>query len=245
MRIGAMQPYFFPYLGYYDLINRTDRWVVFDVVKYVPKSWMNRNRILHPTQGWQYVTVPVDKHASGGLIKDARLVDKASSRTKILGQIEHYRHGRAPFFSEVRTLVEQSFDETQSDLLRDLNVSALRVVCRYLGVSFDPVVLSTCGIKLGPIAHAGAWALEITAAMGAQEYLNPPGGREIFIEREFEQRGIGLRFTELVDFRYATGAYAFVERLSILDVLMWNAPEAVKGYLDGLISAQPLQRLRS
>lgn len=229
-----MQPYFFPYVGYYDLINRTDRWVVFDVVKYTPKSWMNRNRILHPSDGWQYITVPVDKHQEDGAIKDVLLVDKAAARSKVLGQLEHYRRGRAPFFSTVRDIAARVFDETGTNKLRDLNVASLRVVCEYLNIPFDAYVLSEAEIVLPEISHPGQWALEISDALGADSYLNPPGGRDIFRPHEWAERGIELEFTELLDFRYACGTYEFVERLSIVDVLMWNSPETVKAYLDDL-----------
>ncbi len=231
MKLGIMQPYFFPYLGHYDLINRTDRWVVFDVVKYKPKSWMNRNRILHPTNGWQYITVPVDKHAESGLVKDVALIDRNAAHRRVLGQLEHYRVGRAPNYSAVRDLVDATFGGASGGLV-DLNVRSLRLVCEYLGIPFDVIILSQTAIELPPIDHPGGWALEISSALGADEYINPPGGRALFDPESFSERGIRLRFTDLVDFRYPCGRYAFVERLSIVDVMMWNSPATIKAYLD-------------
>lgn len=227
-----MQPYFFPYLGYYDLINRTDRWVVFDVVKYASKSWMNRNRILHPTGGWQYISVPVDKHAGQGIIKDVHILNVATAHEKIRGQIEHYRKGHAPYFLEVLRLIDECFTGLQSNQLRDLNVRSMMVVCEYLGIAFTHSNLSEMSLALPEIQHPGQWALEIASALGADAYLNPPGGRDIFLLHEWEERGIQLSFTNLVSFDYPTGGYQFIEHLSIIDVLMWNSPEAVKTYLD-------------
>ncbi len=232
LKLGAMQPYFFPYLGYFDLINRTDRWVVFDVVEYHAKSWMNRNRILHPKDGWQYITVPVDKHTQGNAIKDVVVIDKDAARTRILGQITHYRQSRAPHYTPVRDLIDRAFAQTETNLLVDLNVQTLAVCCAYLGMRFDPIVLSRSDLVLPPVHHAGGWALELSTAVGATEYINPPAGREIFLEEEFAERGITLTFTDLIDYRYSTGSYPFVERLSIIDVLMWNDPLAVKAFLD-------------
>jgi hypothetical protein len=232
MKLGIMQPYFFPYIGYYDLINRTDRWIVFDVVKYVPKSWMNRNRILHPTSGWQYITVPVDKHSEGGLIKDVVLLDKADSQRRVLGQIEHYRTGRAPFFRATRELIERCFSESPGNKLRDLNTKTLELVCRYLGIAYHAQTLSAMDLALPQIDHPGGWALEIASALGAAEYVNPPGGRAIFKPAEWDERNVKLTFTDALDFRYPVKEYAFVERLSIVDVMMWNEPEAIKAYLD-------------
>ena len=89
--LGIMQPYFFPYVGHFELIHLSDDWIVFDVVKYQPKSWMNRNRVLHPKAGWQYVSAPVEKRGESGLIRDVRLVDPAAALARIIGQIDHYR----------------------------------------------------------------------------------------------------------------------------------------------------------
>src|SRR5947209_10412301 len=107
MKLGIMQPYFFPYIGYYDIINRTDHWVVFDVAQYAPKSWMNRNRILHPTDGWQYITAAVRKGTQGRSISEVVLADKNATHRRILGQIEHYRKKRAPFFDAEHDLIDR------------------------------------------------------------------------------------------------------------------------------------------
>lgn len=234
-----MQPYFFPYLGYYDLINRTDHWIVFDVVKYTPKSWMNRNRILHPTEGWQYISTPVNKCAGDGIIKDVQVLDVGVSHAKIRGQIEHYRKGSAPYFSAVASLVDDCFSGLQGNLLRDLNVRSLALVCAYLGITFNHTNLSEMSLPLPAIQHPGQWALEIASTLGADAYLNPPGGKAIFRTCEWEDRGIRLGFTNLVSFVYPTRNYTFIEHLSIIDVLMWNSPETVKAYLDSRLVDSP------
>jgi hypothetical protein len=230
--LGIMQPYFFPYLGYYDLINRTNQWIVFDVVKYAPKSWMNRNRILHPVDSWQYLTVPVDKHAGDGAIHEVSIVDMNAAYDKICGQIEHYRKSRAPYFKAVARLVDECFSAVKSERLRDLNVNSLSWVCDYLGIAFQTSNLSEMDLPLPQITYAGQWALEIASQLGASAYLNPPGGRDIFRPQDWHDRGIHLEFTEMVEFPYATGRYQFVAHLSILDVLMWNSPDQVAAYLN-------------
>lgn len=227
-----MQPYFFPYLGYFDLIHRTDKWVVFDVVKYAPHSWMNRNRILHPSEGWQYITVPVRKHAFGEAIQEITLVDKDASHRKVVAQLMHYRRARAPFFREVQEIVDRAFTNTNGDRLRDLNVQTLDAVCKYLGITFEPVNFSALALSLPTAEYPGQWPLELSTALGADVYLNAPGGRDLFRPADWAERGITLAFADLVDFRYSPGPYEFIEHLSILDVLMWNAPEDVKSYLD-------------
>ncbi len=220
-----MQPYFFPYLGYFELIHRTDRWVVFDIVAYRRKSWMNRNRILHPEEGWQYVTIPVER-LGGGTIREARVKNRQATRDRVLGQLEHYRR-HAPYFDGVRELVAGAFDACPDDSLVTLNVHTLAAVCGYLGIEFDYTICSQLDLDLPPIEHPGQWAVEICDRLGATDYLNPPGGREIFRLEEFASRGIELHIQNPPPFRYRCGHREFIENLSILDVLMWNNPEQV------------------
>jgi hypothetical protein len=225
-----MQPYFFPYLGYFELIARTDKWVIFDVVQYNSKSWMNRNRILHPTKGWQYVGVPVQKASRGTLIKDILVKDLSASLERTLGQLQHYKK-HAPYFNEVTELVIKSFSSSKSDRLVDLDVAALVETCAYLTIPFNWSLCSEMNLQLDNIKHPGQWALRISEELGANMYLNPPGGKEIFAPEEWDNAGIELQFTEMPVYHYDCSPYNFIEYLSILDVLMWNAPESVRNYL--------------
>ncbi|HZE89534.1 MAG TPA: WbqC family protein, partial [Verrucomicrobiae bacterium] len=104
MRVGIMQPYFFPYLGYFDLIGHTDAWVVFDTPQYIRHGWVNRNRVLHPSRGWQYVIAPVRKHDRAASIRDVEVSAAPDWRRRLLAQLEHYRK-RAPYFRETMELV--------------------------------------------------------------------------------------------------------------------------------------------
>ena len=225
-----MQPYFFPYLGYFELIHRTDRWVVFDVVQYKPKSWMNRNRILHPTDGWQYIGVPVEKFTRGDLIQDIKIKDKDAALSRILGQLNHYKKF-APYFSQVVNLVKESFNSVTSNRLVDLNVSTLIQACIYIGIDFKWSLCSELSLNFDDVTHPGQWALEISKQLGAKQYINLPGGKDIFNPQEWEDAEIDLQFTEIANIKYACAPYCFVDNLSILDVLMWNSPEKVITYL--------------
>lgn len=229
MKLGIMQPYFFPYLGYFELIAQTDQWVVFDVVQYNAKSWMNRNRILHPSKGWQYITVPVEKAHRGTPIRDIIIKDKNASRDRILGQLEHYKK-QAPYYRQVIDLVRAAFNKPGTDRLVDLNVAALSETCSYLGIRFDWSLCSEMDLDLSKIDHPGQWALRISQQLGATEYINPIGGRSIFDLSEWEEANISLTFKKPAYLTYNTYPYEFIESLSILDVLMWNDPKSLKAH---------------
>jgi hypothetical protein len=224
MKLGIMQPYFAPYFGHFELIARTDKWVVFDAAQYIRHGWVNRNRILHPTTSWQYVVVPIRQHARETAIRDIEIADNDWAQ-RIRGQLEHYRRW-APFFSAVAKLWEATASGSSSRIA-DLNIRLLCNVCAYLNLKFDYQVFSEMGLKLPKIDAPGDWALEIASAMHATEYVNPPGGRDLFDESKFTSRGITLTIQEPQSFVYSCPGYEFVPDLSILDVLMWNSPETV------------------
>lgn len=229
MKLGIMQPYFFPYLGYFDLIHSVDRWVVFDTAQYIRHGWVNRNRILHPSRGWQYVIVPVKKHSRGTAIKDVEIADARGWRERITGQLQHYRR-RTPHFEAVISLLRESLD-TPADALARLNVAILARVCAFLDIPFAPQYHSEMNLPLGRVERPGDWALRISEALGAREYVNPPGGMELFDPRKFAASGIRLRIQRPVEFTYGCDGYRFEPGLSILDVLLWNSREEVKQFL--------------
>lgn len=231
MKLGIMQPYYFPYLGYFDLINCADHWVVFDTAQYIRHGWINRNRILHPTKGSQYVVVPVRKHARETPIRDVRIAEDDAWKRRIPGQIQHYKKKARRHFERVHDLIEACHDTDETSISR-FNVSILARVCRVLDIPFEYSFFSELDLDLGPIEHPGDWALRISEAMGASEYFNPPGGEHLFDKAAFERAGIRLTIRHLPPLEYDCYGYEFIPNLSILDVLLWNSPSAVKQHLD-------------
>lgn len=238
MKLGIMQPYPFPYIGYFELMARVDQWVAFDVVQYNRRSWMNRNRILHPTSGWQYFCIPVHKMPHGTVLSAIRLAARDEAERRLLAQIQHYRR-HAPHFRRVVDLVRDAFSRPDADTLVGLNLASLAAVAERVGISFAPRRCSELDLPLDDVEHAGQWALRIAGHLGADAYLNPPGGRDIFHPEEWTAAGIELGFTEMNDLRYDCGPHAFEPNLSILDVLMWCSTDDIGAYLRNLRSQAP------
>lgn len=229
MKLGIMQPYFFPYLGYFDLIRQTDRFVLFDIAQYIRHGWVNRNRILHPRAAWKYIIVPLQKHHRETPISEIKVVAGDQWKKEIIGQLDHYRK-RAPYFRRVVEIVEEVLFQGELRLAR-LNGAGLKTVADYLGIPFELEYASDMNLALGAIEHPGDWALEISRCLGAQQYVNPEGGREIFVPEKFVAAGIQLRFSAIDLAPYATPGYTFEPGLSILDVMMWNSPGEIRALL--------------
>lgn len=223
MKLGIMQPYFFPYLGHFALIAHTDEWIVFDVTQYTPKTWMSRNRVLHPSGGPNYINVALANGSINIKTHEARLLDPAGAYQSLLGKLSHYK-ARAPFYKQVQEILRKSFEDADDDSLVALNTSGLKTVCAYLDIPFRYRIASKQNWDLPEHPGAGGWAPRISELVGAQTYVNPVGGREIFDIQEFAGRHIALKFLEFDTFVYPQLGFQFEPHLSIVDVLMWNSP---------------------
>ncbi len=224
-----MQPYFAPALGYFDLISLCDKWVVFDVTDFRAKSWMVRNRVLHPSSGWQYIKAKTGKVHRGTPIRDVRLAPERDWRDLILRQVEHYRK-KAPFFDDTRELLERCLG-ADTDSLVKFSTHMLSEVCLRLDIPFACSFFSEMDLPIGPVEGPGDWALRISEAMGATEYVNPPGGRNLFDPRAFEEIGVKLTIREFDELCYEPRGYEFIPMLSVIDVMMWCSVSTITEHL--------------
>ncbi|MBC7730840.1 MAG: WbqC family protein [Bacteriovorax sp.] len=235
-----MQPYFFPYLGHFALIARCDEWVVFDITQYTPKTWMNRNQVLHPNGGPNWVSVPLANGSIAIRTADARVLDVAAARDSVLGKLSHYRR-KAPHCAAVEAIVRDTFNLPAGDTsLVHLNVRGLDAVCRHLGLPFKRRIASELALGLPPELGPGDWALEICSRLGADAYLNPVGGSALFDPQRFAERGVELAFLHVAPYLYSAAGFAPLAGLSILDVLMWNDSAEVRSALRAAEIVEPL-----
>jgi hypothetical protein len=227
MRLATMQPYFFPYIGYYSLIEYADKFIIFDSVQYIRHGWINRNRILKPEDGWQYIKVPLRKHSREILIKDIIIENKTNWQDKILGQLEHYKK-KAPHYNSVRNLVCECLLHNEESIV-NLNANCLEKTCAFLGMQFNYEIFSNMKLHLENVQEPDEWALKISQVLNAKEYINPCGGFEIFDEQKYKTTNIELKFLKNRLAPYDQRRRVFENGLSILDVLMFNSPdEAIK-----------------
>lgn len=232
-----MQPYFFPYVGYFSLIKHTDRWIVFDEVQFIRHGWIERNRILKPVEGWQYISVPLKKHRRDIKIKHIEIRRDEDWKNKILRQVEHY--GKAPYYSPTVELINESLN-IETDNIVALNVRIIKTICSYLSVSFNYDIFSEMNLEIEPVRHAGEWALNISKSLKATEYTNPIGGREIFDPQQFEDAEINLVFSKNNLPSYDQRREKFEAGLSIIDAMMFNTPEQINAMIDDVEYINPL-----
>ena len=233
-----MQPYLFPYIGYFQLIAAVDLFILYDNIKYTKKGWINRNRMLQNGKDVIF-TLPL-KSASDSLDVRERELAADFNRDKFLNQfIGAYR--RAPFFAQTFPLVEQIVRHEDANLFRFLHHSVVRT-CEHLGITTEIRVSS--GVAIDHKLRNQDKVLALCEAVGASTYLNAIGGTELYSTEAFRSHGIELQFLRSAPLDYAQFGGAFVPWLSIIDVMMFNSVDTIKRCLtpaDGAIAGKQMQ----
>lgn len=223
-----MQPYLFSYIGYFQLMNAVDEFVVYDNIEFTKKGWINRNRILVNGKD-DYISFPLKKDSDFLHIKDRFLAEIwMTERKKILNRItESYR--KAPYFSGIYPLIEQIFLFEDMNLFRFI-LNSLTELKDFLGIKTSLIISSTI-----PIDHqlkAEKKVIEICKVRKADTYINPIGGTELYNKDDFKKEGIDLYFLKTGNIQYKQFNNDFVPFLSIIDVMMFNSTEEIKKHLE-------------
>lgn len=230
-KVGIMQPYFFPYLGYFSLIKHTDEFILFDPVQFIRHGWIERNRVLKQDEGWLYIKVPLQKHDQQTLIKDIGIDNGQDWRSKLYAQLQPYKK-IAPYYNGVLEVLHGALDGG-FDSIVSLNKATLEAVCAYLGFSREFPVFSQMDLTIEPAQAPDEWALNICRALGdINEYWNPPGGQEFFDRKKYIDAGVTLRFQKPNLTPYDQKRLPFEAGLSIIDVMMFNSPDEINAMLD-------------
>ncbi len=224
-----MQPYFFPYLGYYSLIKSTDKWVVFDTPQYIRKSWINRNRILNVNGGIKYLGIAIKSAPRNTPINQIEIID-FNWRKNIINQLDYYKMVRAPRYDEVICMLEKAF-EVESNNLSEVLINCLKVSCQFMEISFNYDVFSKMNIDSTNVMLPGDWAYVISKNLDAKIYINPYGGIDIFDVNKFKSCGMEIKFLKHNLPVYNQKKLCFEPSLSILDVMMFNNNDKIKEML--------------
>lgn len=218
-----MQPYFAPYLGYFQLMHAVDEFIIYDDVEYTKKGWINRNRILVNGSD-ELITLPLQKDSDYALIGNRFLADTwQTERIKILNKIrESYR--KAPFFNVFFPILETILYFEDRNLFRFLQYS-IAAFNQYIGLTTPVVVSSTIEIDHG--LKGKQRVIRMCQARGCSVYINPIGGIDLYDKNEFRMHEIDLRFLRMKPVTYHQFGDVFIPSLSIIDVLMFNSREDV------------------
>lgn len=225
MKVGIMQPYFFPYLGYWQLIAAVNKYVVYDDVAYIKGGWINRNNILMNGKP-SLITLPLDNSSSFRNINEISVVKDPKAVEKIIKTL-NIAYAKAPYKHEVLPMIEQLLAE--NDNIAMLNYNAILRINEYLGVDTE-IILSSRLDKQCELKGQDK-VIHINKLLGSDCYINAIGGMELYDRNAFAAEGIELKFLKLDEVAYVQLKNEFVPNLSIIDVLMFNGVSGTKELL--------------
>ena len=227
MKVSIMQPYFFLFFGYFQLIANSDVFVIYDDVNFIKKGWINRNTILVNNTPYLF-SIPLQNVSQNKLINEIFISDLDKWKTDLLKTIS-FSYKKAPFYQDVYPLIEKiiSFDELNLALYIQ---NSLQNLCEYLNVN-TKLIMSSEIVKNNDLRGENK-IIDICLQLGANQYINAIGGIELYTQENFQVKNIDLKFIKSENIIYKQFKNEFKPWLSIIDVIMFNSVEDTKMLLN-------------
>ena len=227
MKVSIMQPYFFPYIGYFQLIANSDVFVIFDDVNFIKKGWINRNNILVNNTPYLF-SMPLQNVSQNKHINEIFISDLDKWKMDLLKTISS-SYKKAPFYQDVYPLIEKiiSFDELNLALYIQ---NSLQNLCVYLNLN-TKLIMSSEIVKNNDLKGENK-IIDICVQLGATQYINAIGGIELYTQENFQVKNIDLKFIKSENILYQQFKNEFKPWLSIIDVIMFNSVEDTRMLLN-------------
>lgn len=227
MKLAIMQPYFLPYIGYFQLMAASDRFVVFDDVNYIKRGWINRNRILLNRKDHLF-TIPLNGASQNRQINTIALCSATPWRVKLRRTVEQaYR--AAPYFEQIFPLIARIIESRESDLAGYIG-NSLRTLHAFLDMRGE--LIPSSSRYANEMLKGQERILDICRQERASDYLNLPGGQDLYQDAAFSEKGFCLKFVQSRLTPYKQFDNPFVPGLSIIDVLMFNGRDQTVAMLN-------------
>ncbi len=224
MTVAIMQPYFLPYIGYFQLINAVDKFIFYDDVNFIKNGWINRNRIIINNK-INYLTVQLNGASSNKLINEVEFTD---NRNKLISTI-NLAYKRAPYFNQVFPLINDIL-VFQTSSISELAIFSIEMVSEFLSIN---TIFEVSSLKYSDTKglEKAERLKEICHRNEACKYINPIGGQGLYNKDDFRSANIDLHFLKTNFIKYKQFQHDFISNLSIIDVLMFNNSEIIQEYL--------------
>lgn len=229
MKIAIIQPYVFPYIGYFQLLNAVDTFVFYDDVNYMKKGYINRNSILVNGIKHQF-TIPCNAISQNKLIHEIQLDFDVKAKTNFLKSIR-LAYSKAPFFNIVFPLIQSFIENDRSKSISGFAIGSVKFISDYLSLDKKWIISS--------IEHSDSKGIDKTDRLiqiskkeNADVYFNSIGGKTLYNKSDFSSQGIELKFIQSNPIEYKQFNTEFVPWLSIIDVMMFNSKEQIQHMLN-------------
>ena len=226
--IAIMQPYFFPYIGYFQLINSVDKFIIYDDVNYIKQGWINRNLVLLNNKA-HLITLPLSESSSFRLICETKINKKyyqiwVKKFIKLLDQ----SYKNAPYFEDTMILLKSILD-IEYNYISQLNLKSIKTICNYLEI--NTIIKSSSNNYNNIDLKSFERVIDICKKENCSVYVNSIGGEKLYSKNIFSSFNIELKFIETKDIFYNQFQSDYINNLSIIDVLMFNDVKTIKQLL--------------
>jgi len=223
-----MQPYFLPYIGYFQLINSVDEFIIYDNIQYTKKGWINRNRILFDNKD-RLITLPIKKDSDFLNVIDRELSDVWEKEKKDILNLIKISYKNAPNFVEGYELLLKCFNTEEINLFKFIYNSIIEIN-NYLDIKTKITISSSINIDHNLKSQDKVVALCLNKK--TKTYINSIGGVELYDKKTFKDNNLELKFIKSNLIEYNQFNNKFIPWLSIVDVIMFNSKDEVKKYLN-------------
>lgn len=224
MKVGIMQPYFLPYIGYFQLINAVDKFVIYDDANYIKQGWINRNRILLDDKPFVFHI----QLSGASSFKKINEISIGKNRLKVFKTIQQ-AYSKAAYYQQSIELLAAIF-HYKTDNLAEFTSYSINRICSYLKINSNLILSSQ--IEKDNFPKGESKIINICNSIGAETYINAIGGKSLYSSLNFLKNGIQLYFLNTGDVRYKQYNTNFIKDLSIVDVLMFNDIKEISGMLN-------------
>ena len=226
-KLAIMQPYFIPYIGYFQLINSVDEFVIYDNVQYLKEGWINRNRILLNGKD-SLITIPLKKGSHFSKIDEREISqDWLKERMRILNLIK-LSYEKSPYFEDAFPLIEKCLMNTKSNLSEFIYDSILNIN-EYVGIKTN--IVKSSSLQINHSLKSKEKVIEICKNQKADVYINAIGGVDLYDKEDFKNNGITLNFIKSNPIKYKQFENEFIPWLSIVDILLFNSKEDISNFI--------------
>ena len=224
-KLAVMQPYFLPYIGYFQLINHVDLYVFYDDVAYIKGGWINRTNILL-NNSEHLITIPLKNASSFKMINEIEIIAKAI--TKILKTFQMTYH-KAPYFDNVYPLIQSIMEYPEENCSLFVENSIIQI-CKFLDIKTE--FIRSSDIDFDKTLKGQDRLIELCKVLGYENYVNNINGKDLYSKEDFQKENLNLYFFNREITPYKQFNDDFVPFLSIIDVLMFNDIEKIKTELN-------------
>lgn len=227
MKIAIMQPYLFPYIGYFQLIKKADKFVLYDDVNYIKKGWINRNNILINGQKKSF-TISLSGASQNKLINEIEITDDFGKFIKTI----RLNYCKAPYYKQAMDIIERALNHDNRNLSLFIK-NSLEIILDYLNISTE--LLLSSEIKKDSNLKGQHKILAICKELNATTYINPIGGMELYNKDYFSKNSIEIYFIKSTCMEYKHFSAEFEPCLSIIDVLMHNSAQSINKMMSDFV----------